>query len=481
MLCCQPLEQLWQAIREKLRFAGERTAHAPSGTACSSSATSVRSHAPSRTSEELDAEWEAKYWGPVKKISDEALIALATKQWSKAYPAREAPACTVTARMYGSYNAVHIMEFSDGLKVCIRVPACGWIDRWNDIDARLLRDNALTMRMISRETDVPLPKILTYDTKLDNAIGAPYVLMSCLQGRSASDLWDDEGGPTPLEERRQRILRTLAVAMSELRALQFNKTGTVSFPQDSEIEAVVGDSWRLDIKDFDTVRNFSQHPSRSSTRELLRSGLEALQQDLEYPDCHESLKGLYMFMALIVDVFLQVHAPAEAQQETFALMHQDFDIQNILIDETGTVTGILDWDNMEIVPRQIGWCSVPYWLLEDWYTSYRWPPDEGVLETLRPDDFDRYRADYIRYMRETCSGHEECRYTGKSHVYQALFDSVAEYRTAEKFAMNVVRDVLPRNNTGHYIGNLGDFGWREGEKGWMEKRLAVYLAPDPET
>lgn len=43
-----------------------------------------------------------------------------------------------------------------------------------------------------------------------------------------------------------------------------------------------------------------------------------------------------------------------------------------------------DWDCLESIPRQIGWCSLPHWLEADWYPDYRWPPDIGAFDTKTP-------------------------------------------------------------------------------------------------
>jgi hypothetical protein len=41
-------------------------------------------------------------------------------------------------------------------------------------------------------------------------------------------------------------------------------------------------------------------------------------------------------------------------EETFVLRHPDLDLQNILVDDDGNVTGNIDWDNCLAVPQCIG-------------------------------------------------------------------------------------------------------------------------------
>ncbi|OCH92381.1 hypothetical protein OBBRIDRAFT_802655 [Obba rivulosa] len=49
----------------------------------------------------------------------------------------------------------------------------------------------------------------------------------------------------------------------------------------------------------------------------------------------------------------------------FALGHPDFDSQNVLVDDTGEVTGLIDWDGVAMVPVQLGALACPAWLTVD--------------------------------------------------------------------------------------------------------------------
>jgi hypothetical protein len=49
----------------------------------------------------------------------------------------------------------------------------------------------------------------------------------------------------------------------------------------------------------------------------------------------------------------------------FVLRHDDLDLQNVLVDYGGNVTGIVDWDDCMMVPRCIGYSSLPTSLRHD--------------------------------------------------------------------------------------------------------------------
>lgn len=362
------------------------------------------------------------------------------------------------------------------------------------------------MKYIEDHCDLPIPSVLAYSTELDNDIFAPYTIMTFLQGKSVTFLWDDAGVERHvLEARRQQILKSLANVMCTLSTTTFRTAGTLWFPHGDEYEPVVGDSYRLNKEDIFTIRrDFLSFPRRDSVADLLRGGRNNRFQEDGFPELDRGVTatGLYILWDLMIEAFLQ-SARVDSGAPEFVLMQSDFvsdgfhtsllftllifpqNPQNVLADSSGNVTGIIDWDCLESIPRQIGWCSLPHWLEADWYPDYRWPPDIGVENSTKPDQYERYRADYTRYMKESCRAHgSDGMFTAKSHIYQAMFDSVESFGRVEGFVYNVLADILPRINGRQgargLVGDIGEGGWREGEREWFEARLVRYFAPESE-
>ncbi|EGP92530.1 uncharacterized protein MYCGRDRAFT_107001 [Zymoseptoria tritici IPO323] len=417
-----------------------------------------------------------EYWGPVRDLSDDRLNALLRRVTSPESQFKR------VNRLNGAFNVAYIMVNSQGKKLCVRVPACGWSERWNQTDADLLRATALGMKYIEKTSQLPIPRILSYDATMDNEIGAPYIVMTFLEGTSLSTLWEQQDeSPDILEARRQNILQSLARIMCTLATTTFRTAGTLWFPGDDESDPVVGCSYRLDTRNiFMLRRKFLRFSSQDSVADQLLQGRDERYDADGFPDeCTTRVeRGVLALWGLMIDAFLQSATLDEGCPE-FVLMQSDFNPQNILADEQGNVTGIIDWDCLESIPRQIGWCSVPHWLEADWYPDWKWPPDLGTATTAKPDDFERYRADYSRYIREACPNEVDVRFTSKSHIYQALLDSTEHFEKVENFVYNVLADILPRNSypRGH-VGSIGEYGYRNGEKEWLEARLLRYFAPD---
>jgi len=78
------------------------------------------------------------------------------------------------------------------------------------------------------------------------------------------------------------------------------------------------------------------------------------------------------------------------QEETFVLSLPDFDSQNTMIDERGNLTGIIDWDNVETVPRFLGYSSFPGWITRDWDPLIYYYPENKESENS-PEELRRCR------------------------------------------------------------------------------------------
>ena len=53
-------------------------------------------------------------------------------------------------------------------------------------------------------------------------------------------------------------------------------------------------------------------------------------------------------------------------KKPFVLTHPDFDLQNILVDEEGRVSSIIDWDGAETSAHSTGIRAYPPFLTYDW-------------------------------------------------------------------------------------------------------------------
>lgn len=201
-------------------------------------------------------------WGPILDIKMRQL-----KFLTEAFMDRPMSHIVGVSTKSGLNNRVSIIQYKDGHKICVRVPACGWGSKWTDKDRQQLHHTANMMKFITKNTSILVPHILHFDTEFDNAISAPYIAMEFVEGVEPLDAWygkgSAEGGmywvstetsdaidnpethdylcvvdfrahlPT-LEQKRQTMLKSLAQHMAELRKFSFNMCGSPVFSGDGQ-------------------------------------------------------------------------------------------------------------------------------------------------------------------------------------------------------------------------------------------------------
>ena len=172
-----------------------------------------------------DAEYLAERFGCLLSMGADSLEALAGRirksSCSDAYQGH----CQLVSRLNGSYNLVHVLDFTDGIKYVIRVPLTAQEGRFDENAQRELRAHALTLRYIKKNTGLPVPDVFDFDVTHQNEIGAPYIAMSYMEGTQVSEKWfsRDSG----LSDLRCRALDTIAEAMCKLKDLEFNAIGSL--------------------------------------------------------------------------------------------------------------------------------------------------------------------------------------------------------------------------------------------------------------
>jgi hypothetical protein len=75
----------------------------------------------------------------------------------------------------GSY---HVLV---GARWILKIPACGTPTQFDSSASAAVRSEALIMRLIRRETSIPILEVFAFDTSLDNELGCPYNLMSFVE------------------------------------------------------------------------------------------------------------------------------------------------------------------------------------------------------------------------------------------------------------------------------------------------------------
>ena len=352
--------------------------------------------------------------------------------------------CRLLSRITcGSFNAVFKLLFADGTLWVLKIPASGHHQCWNVPAREALASEAFTMRLIRRETTVPVPEVFAFDASLENELGCPFILMELIHGKPLHEVWFVQGVSQAIREQiRIRSLQGIAEAMTQLNALAFDQGGSLLFDPKGNV-AGIGTSNVVDLEkqlanmrstDYDNTMAFCQRGPFTNPRSYLLSLLDARQGKGERCEVEQ---GAHKLLRLFIEWSI---TDKSTEEKPFVLAHADLDNQNILVNNDGSLAGIIDWDWIGAVPRCIGCQSFPKFLTQDYdpanyaYDVDAGTPLEGYLADS-PAELTYYRAIYAHFMESYLS--EEDRVSmSKSRRY------AAHVRKARKEAADLTRRSL---------------------------------------
>ncbi|KAJ4375662.1 hypothetical protein N0V86_007195 [Didymella sp. IMI 355093] len=419
-------------------------------TLCTNDNTSIPRTAVSGLSEEETA-LERHQWEVIEEITDESLKQLLRDAINQK-PTHNIGLndCSIESRFHGGYNHVVMMSAVINKRVkqyVVRIPAVETKSRWREGDAHNMRCEISLTKYLQIERLVPVPKIFAFNTTLDTVIGAPFILMKLMRGRPAQMIWYDEPGNrtyettskvTPETEfRRCNFLHSLAFQMSKLEHLRFDKIGMPDFTDtlttDAKPKVTCSYHWKspyeMKPEDLESDDQIYKYGPFDSSQDYMTAGIDTKWPNKHTPDFDEypDTENMFFNIRKVLDILYSyplittstISPLSTEEPESFVLSHPNLDFQNILTDEEGNVTGIIDWKGCTTMPRCAGYSAVP-----DFLRRY-WVPEHVASDMPHMDwQVDRYVQIYTDAMREFSP--KGAVYTRKSAMYEAIVRAVTE-------------------------------------------------------
>ncbi|KAL4931266.1 uncharacterized protein BDV17DRAFT_288814 [Aspergillus undulatus] len=188
------------------------------------------------------------------------------------------------------------------------------------------------MRLLKRETSIPLSDALDFSSTTENTLRCPYIVMTFIDRVSLYDVWFGDqltGASTDTTlSRRIRALEGIASAMAQLGQFSFRAGGQLIFDDDGQ-PSNIGPIRRLDNKAMldqwfihkDPVDDpiYIEYPASSDSEAYYTVMLD------EHPEQKPIPKGLAMPLRQLISWI-----PEPDDTDPFVLAHPDFDIQNFL-------------------------------------------------------------------------------------------------------------------------------------------------------
>jgi hypothetical protein len=199
--------------------------------------------------------------------------------------------------------------------------------------------------------------------------------MTFLPGTQLAKLWFDPAWFT--NQRRNTVFQALAGLMSQLSTHEFSSISQLDIDPRTHAHCVGPFYPDLGtISEGETCPEPIYGPYQSTHVYLQDQIADELEKETRTTVISE-LQLLRTFAGMIPDSTFD-GAP-------FFLSHPDFGYQNILVDAEGNVTGIIDWDDVTIGPRQSAFARYPSWITRDWdplMYCYRKISDVNLLSLI---------------------------------------------------------------------------------------------------
>jgi hypothetical protein len=207
---------------------------------------------------------------------------------------------------------------------------------------------------------MPVPRIIAFDSNRQNELGFEWIMMEMMPGVPLSKRWRKMTWDT-----KKTIIRQLGQYQAQLFSNPFQKTGNL-FP-------LVNGNQTFELGPLVSLVFFwGDHLTHSVARGPFKNSYEWLQARLEFVDTDqkrilstsddeddiedaEFAKDLAEELAQeLPNVF-----PPQAEDDNYnILFHDDLSMQNIMVDEQGSLTAIVDWECVSAVPLWRA-CQIP--------------------------------------------------------------------------------------------------------------------------
>ncbi|KAK4097668.1 kinase-like protein [Parathielavia hyrcaniae] len=367
--------------------------------------------------------------------------------------------CRVTFYAEGAFNKLYLIECANGrslLRVSLPVDP-----------TRKTRGEVTTLRWIRRTTHVPVPKIIAFDDTQDNEIGFEWILMELIPGISAYKRWrklsmaEKTCFVEQVAEFQSQFLR------HSIEDAKFQSIGTLvpadppsdqtySHPKPGRIVShmfFMGDHFHYDIargpfrSSHDWLSAYISIIRQAQTKALAKT------EDEDREDAKNCLRVATKLAKLLPKIFPAVLNPAEQT----VLWHDDLSLQNILVDDDGKVTALIDWECVSCEPLWVA-AEMPKFLL-------------GNVREEEP------RRDGYADASDDVMGSEELDDEGKDGLY---WIHLMEYETTQlrKVYAAKMKELWPQWETEVAYGALKrDFLGAVGRcaAGWYLKRVEQWI------
>jgi len=256
---------------------------------------------------------------------------------------------------WGQSFAVFEIILNDELSWIIRFgmrPMDAYFNTAAQLERKILNEVA-ALRLVRERTTIPVPQVIAYHPTISptSPLGPdfpPFVLMSAMSGVTIDERGiSTSAGSDPLQgdETKRPILlqylKDIADLHVQLSKITFDRIGSFVLSPDDTVS--IGPGADYGLGPFTSAREYFQ--IQAEAYELLAAAdLDAL------PSSDPTARLKRQFVASLWRAAVMPLLDDRDDKGPFPMRHGDLHNENILVDETGHIVGVLDWDCAGTVP-----------------------------------------------------------------------------------------------------------------------------------
>ncbi|KAJ8062551.1 hypothetical protein OCU04_009078 [Sclerotinia nivalis] len=313
-------------------------------------------------------EWVAEIFGLEPRWTSEPDIAKVESIARKHLNLKENDFCHLSFYAEGAFNKLYKVEIEGG---CFLVRVTLPVDPLNKTNSEVA-----TINFIRQTTDIPVPQILAFDDTGENELGFEWILMTMLSGGNLRTKWRKLS-----QDSKQNLVKQIVQYQAQLFRHKFSAIGNIFVAPESQLvkgnlssgilsagaKGTPQDSQQMSFTLGQIVSMFffwGDHITQDVPRGPFTNSkdwlytrltliitdqeriLKTTNDENEIEDAHDAKILAERLLKLLPSVF----PTTDSIPEQFVHFHDDLSSRNILIDDDGTITGIVDWECVSTLP-----------------------------------------------------------------------------------------------------------------------------------
>lgn len=218
------------------------------------------------------------------------------------------------------------------------------------------RGEVTTLRFLRRRTEVPVPDVVAFDDSNDNEIGFEWILMERMPGVSAYKRWR-----TMTTFQKVALVQSIAELQAQIFRHEFSRIGTLMAGSDESSHAetpgemVSNMFFWSDHFDYNIARGpyRSAHDWLAAYLEFAVKDQVAEHENAQDEDDEKDAKFALGLSERLINLLPRIFPPIQYPPERTVIWHDDLSLSNILVDEDGNITALIDWECVSAMPRWV--------------------------------------------------------------------------------------------------------------------------------